>query len=65
MAQFAHKLLLLFITFVIVVSGSTACPASCNCTETATNDKTTISVDCKSKRLSTMPSELPENTTTV
>lgn len=64
MAQFVHKLLLLFIAFVIAVGGSSACPGSCNCTKT-TNDKSAITVDCKSKGLSTIPSELPENTTTV
>ncbi|KAL9989659.1 hypothetical protein ACROYT_G004227 [Oculina patagonica] len=64
MAQFVHKLLLLFITFVIAASGSSACPASCNCTKTT--NKSAITVDCKGKRLSTIPSEpLPENTTTV
>lgn len=60
MAEFVYKLL--FITFVIAGSGSSACPVSCNCT--TTNDQRS-SVDCQRKGLSTIPSELPENTTTM
>lgn len=65
MARFVYKRLL-FITIVIAAAGgSSACPDSCNCTERATNDKSGIAVNCKGKRLSTIPSELPQNTTTV
>ena len=63
MAQFGYKLVL-FITIVIAtVGGSSVCPKSCNCTERTTKDKQGITVDCKDKRLSTIPSELPQNTT--
>ncbi|XP_020632814.1 brain-specific angiogenesis inhibitor 1-like isoform X2 [Orbicella faveolata] len=65
MAQFGCKLPL-FVTIVIVAAGgSSACPKSCNCTEKMENDKPGIIVDCKDKGLSTIPSELPQNTTTL
>lgn len=65
MAQFGYKLLLFVAIVIVAVGGSSACPKSCNCTETTANDKQGIIVDCKGKRLSTIPSELPQNTTTL
>ena len=66
MAQFGYKLLLFISIFIAAaVGGSSACPNSCNCTEKKTSDKPGIIVDCKGKRLSTIPSELPQNTTTL
>lgn len=65
MAQFGCKLLLCITIVIAAVGGSSACPKSCNCTEKTTSDKPGIIVDCKDKRLSTIPSELPHNTTTL
>lgn len=65
MAHFGYKLLLFITILIAAVGGSSACPKSCNCTEKTANDKPGIIVDCKDKRLSTIPSGLPQNTTTL
>lgn len=62
MARLPLKLLL-FTTFVTVAaSGSSACPVACNCT--TTNFKN-VSVDCRGHSLFEIPSELPDNTTSL